>query len=68
MKPQLPLILGFLFALQFSTKAQKPVFDQIKILSVKNLEAERPNAQEVYMDDLIQFEIAKPDSIKLREP
>jgi len=68
MQSQTILTLVVLVTIQFSTLAQNTPFDKIKIVSIKNLEAERPNAQEVYMEDLIQFDITKPDSIKLREP
>lgn len=48
--------------------AQNSDFNRIIIKSVQNLDPDRTGTQEVYLNDLIQFNIEKPDSIQLREP
>ena len=68
MKASVFFLSAILVVITLSTKAQTSSFNKIKIVSVKNLEEKRPNAQEVYIGDLIQFQIEKSDSIELREP
>ncbi|WP_420384678.1 hypothetical protein [Roseivirga sp.] len=68
MKLQLLLTFWAILLLSNEITAQQSAFDQIKLISVKNLESNRPATDEIYLEDLIEFEISKPDSIRLREP
>ena len=63
------IIVATLFCFGFSKnlQAQNSPFDLIEIDSLINLTAQR-GGDEVYLNDLIEFKIKRPDSVKLPPP